>query len=229
MNSFKDDFERDGTKINNYYKSQVEDLIDKISEKQDRKDLHPDVLKIYNPDRQYLIQPVIYEEYLDNFYPYYHDSKDEIANAKHRRESEDKFMKYYKDTYLHIDMKRYSLDRISLFGSIDKSRAVEPKDLKKRLAVIDAYLAHQLVTVRDLLPHTLVNQWAVNNDFIEKSSQVVDDLIRQQTRQLGELETFRSSQREKLKQYYEKRNFEVNEEILDSIERVHPELFMKYK
>lgn len=228
MNRFSDDFERDGSRISDYYKNEAQFLIDKICEKQDRKELHPDLLKIYNPDKEYFIFQMIYEEYLDCFYPYYHDLKDKVANAKHQKESEAKFMKHYKDTYRHIDMKRYSLDEISLFGSIDKSRAVEPKGLKKRLAVIDAYLAHQLVTVRDLMPNTLVNQWAVNNDFIEKSTQVVDDLIRQESKKLEELDTFRLSQREKMRKYYETHNFEVNEEILDAIERNCPELFEKY-
>ena len=228
MNTFKDDFERDETMIDDFFKNQAQFVIDEISKKQNRKKLHPDVLKIYNPDKEYIIQPVIYEEYLNSFYPYYHDTKDDIANAKHQRESEDKFMKHYKGMYRRIDMKRYSLDETSLFGSIDKSKTIQQKDLKKKLAVIDAYLGHQLVTVRDLMPNTLVNQWAVNNDFIEKSSEVVDDLIRQQTKELDDLETFRLSQREKLRVYYENHNFEVNEEILDAIERTHPELFGIY-
>ncbi|CCE91441.1 Snt309p TDEL_0C05520 [Torulaspora delbrueckii] len=100
---------------------------------------------------------------------------------------------------LKIQLRENPLDNISLkeyrdqVPRIDITRyAVNDNTNPETLCVIDSYLRHQELTLQ-LLPQTLVNQWAINNDYLNASEESLQQIITNQENQIQTLNQYRAN------------------------------------
>lgn len=108
------------------------------------------------------------------------DLHPEAAKLKIRlRENplDDISLKEYRDQVPRIDITRY---------------AVNDSTNPETLCVIDSYLRHQELTLQ-LLPQTLVNQWAINNDYLNASEESLQQVITNQEKQIHTLNQYRAN------------------------------------
>lgn len=76
---------------------------------------------------------------------------------------------------------------------VDLARyAVSDSTDSDTLCVIDSYLRHQELTLQVLLPQTLVNQWAINNDYMGASDEVLQEVIAKQEKEIHTLNLYRA-------------------------------------
>lgn len=124
--------------------------------------------------------------------------KDEIENLikKELRPESDLHPEAAK---LKIQLRENPLDNISLkeyqdqVPRIDITRyAVNDNTNLETLCVIDSYLRHQELTLQ-LLPQTLVNQWAINNDYLNASEESLQHVITNQEKQIHTLNQYRAN------------------------------------
>ncbi|QLL31306.1 hypothetical protein HG536_0B01690 [Torulaspora globosa] len=90
----------------------------------------------------------------------------------------DRLLQQYKRSIPRIDMERYSTDSR---GDVDI------------LCVIDSYLRHQELVLERLMPQTLLNQWAINNDFLAASSATLQKVIDDQETNIYNLNSYRKN------------------------------------
>lgn len=87
----------------------------------------------------------------------------------------ERLLQEYKQSFPRIDLERYTTDD-------------QDVDI---LCVIDGYLRHQELVLARLMPQTLLNQWAVNNDFLSASSATLQKVIEDQETNIYHLNTYR--------------------------------------
>lgn len=136
--------------------------------------LHPEVRKL-------LSEVSIGELRFDtNLYEIYKNFDDQDTNSvKRKRPSDDDIiLREYKNKYPRIDIARYTL--------------INQEDIDL-LAITDSYLRYQILTLEKLLPRTLLNQWAINNDFLATSDKVLDKVIENQENQIRDLSQYRKT------------------------------------
>lgn len=76
---------------------------------------------------------------------------------------------------------------------IDLTRyAVNDGTDTETLCTIDSYLRHQELTLQKLLPETLLNQWAINNDYLTASEEALQRTITNQEDQIQSLNQYRA-------------------------------------
>ena len=57
--------------------------------------------------------------------------------------------------------------------------------------MVDSYLKHQEIVLDTLLPRTISNQWMINNDHIQQTSTIVEEMSDQQQKHINDLEIYR--------------------------------------
>ncbi|CAB4252072.1 similar to Saccharomyces cerevisiae YPR101W SNT309 Member of the NineTeen Complex (NTC) that contains Prp19p and stabilizes U6 snRNA in catalytic forms of the spliceosome containing U2 [Maudiozyma barnettii] len=197
------------------YKNEAERLIREAMQKQDITHLHPYAQKSVKMGKiaNHVIPDSIFQEYIQK-----HTAGDKPKGQKRSLESiylnDENFLQEFNSKHPHVDPSRYSLEDISTEDN--------ETSIKNKLAVIDSYLAHQIITLRDLIPQTSVNQWAINNDFMRTSTQIIDNLVSQQKKQLEDLDKYREKAQINQVASYDKLNYDINERILDIIEDQFP-------
>lgn len=132
---------------------------------------------------------------------------DDSNNERYRDEVENMIEKQLRpESGLHpeaaklkIQLRENPLDNISLkeyrdqVPRIDITRyAVNDNTNPETLCVIDSYLRHQELTLQ-LLPQTLVNQWAINNDYLNASEESLQQIITNQENQIQTLNQYRAN------------------------------------
>lgn len=132
---------------------------------------------------------------------------DDSNNERYRDEVENMIEKELRpESGLHpeaakmkIQLRENPLDNISLkeyrdqVPRIDITRyAVNDNTNPETLCVIDSYLRHQELTLQ-LLPQTLVNQWAINNDYLNASEESLQQIITNQENQIQTLNQYRAN------------------------------------
>lgn len=132
---------------------------------------------------------------------------DDSNNERYRDEVENMIEKELRpESGLHpeaakmkIQLRENPLDNISLkeyrdqVPRIDITRyAVNDNTNPETLCVIDSYLRHQELTLQ-LLPQTLVNQWAINDDYLNASEESLQQIITNQENQIQTLNQYRAN------------------------------------
>ncbi|SMN18155.1 similar to Saccharomyces cerevisiae YPR101W SNT309 Member of the NineTeen Complex (NTC) that contains Prp19p and stabilizes U6 snRNA in catalytic forms of the spliceosome containing U2 [Maudiozyma saulgeensis] len=197
------------------YKDKAERLIHDTMQEQNTIGLHPYVQKMLEMHKKtdHVIPDSMFQEYIQKF-----PSEDNPRGQKRSLESshldDESFLQEFNSKHPHIDLLRYNLEDIS---SDDNQLST-----KTKLAIIDSYLTHQIITLRDLIPNTLVNQWAINTDFIRTNTRTIDNLLSQQIKQLEDLDKYREKAQVNQATSYDKLNYDINEKILDIIEDHFP-------
>lgn len=161
--------------------SEFEPLVGKLLQEELRKQLpeetvslHPEVTQLLNGVSigQFRFDKDLYENY-KNF------NDQNIDSLKRKRPSDDDMiLREYKTKYPRIDISRYTL--------------INQEDTTV-LAIMDSYLRYQLLSLERLLPRTLLNQWAINNDFLATSDKVLDSIIETQENQIRDLNQYRKT------------------------------------
>lgn len=77
------------------------------------------------------------------------------------------------------------------FPRVDLDRYTTQSDDIDTLCVMDSYLRHQELILQRLMPKTLLNQWAINNDFLNASSDVLEKVIKDQENNIHDLNMYR--------------------------------------
>lgn len=172
--------------------------------------LHPDVYKLTKSLKidKHVIADSLYEEYLRNNELLVKQGKRPVST----RDIEDAFLENFKTKHPRIDFTRYSMDNLPM----------DKRSQNDSLAIVDSYLAHQLITLRDLLPKTIVNQWAINNDFLKSSDQTIQDILQSQRKQLVDLDNYREKVQAAQVPAFQTLEYDTNEKILDIIEETFP-------
>lgn len=194
------------------YRQMAEKLFAEELLKQDTTQKHPEVIKILNSTTAKT--PGVFSQ--DDFNQYKHVMDNGHNPNKRPRESiesEDIFLNQYKAKHPHIDMSLYDSDQ----------QLTDTAETKDRLAIVDSYLSHQLIALRDLIPKTMVNQWAINNDLMRASVSVVDDLLEVQRKQLEDLDKYRKHAQTTAQPSFNNLEHRINDMILDEIERRFPQ------
>lgn len=87
-----------------------------------------------------------------------------------------RLLEEYQRSVARIDLAKYNVDR-----DVDT------------LCVIDSYLRHQELVLQRLLPQSLLNQWAINNDFLNTSSETLQKVISDQETNIQNLNNYRKN------------------------------------
>ena len=114
------------------------------------------------------------------------------------------FMQEYKRQYPRIDTSRYVPH-----GSADVNL----------LGITDSYLKHQEITLTTLLPRTISNQWMINNDQIQQTAEIVEEMSNQQRKQIHNLEIYR----EKLQHRYESTFSQMKQQYKEKVLNHQPQ------
>ncbi|QLQ78818.1 hypothetical protein HG537_0B01660 [Torulaspora globosa] len=88
----------------------------------------------------------------------------------------ERLLQEYRGSIPRIELERYT---------------TEDQDNVDILCVIDSYLRHQELVLARLMPKTLLNQWAVNNDFLSASSATLKKVIQDQETNIYQLNHYR--------------------------------------
>ncbi|KAH7588744.1 hypothetical protein J7297_01696 [Nakaseomyces glabratus] len=75
-------------------------------------------------------------------------------------------------------------------GGIDLARYNDAGDVRL-LKIVDSYLRHAEITLRELISKTIVNQWVISNDCQQSASRVMQAGIDKLQGQLDALEKYR--------------------------------------
>lgn len=139
--------------------------------------IHPAVTKLLNKYKLELPSQYSYEE-LDKQY------KDQISMSKKHKMSDDAseilhIVKRMKSSNENgIDLEKYSIVKFDQMG-VDE------------LGIIDSYMRYQELTLQELIPKTIINQWAINNDALTGQLDIVKQLELKEVNQLNQLNKYR--------------------------------------
>ena len=194
------------------YRHMAEKLFAEELRKLDTTQKHPEVIKILNSVSA-RASHILAEEVFDQYQEFVGSKRDSKKRTWDSTEADDAFLEEYKKKHPRIDMSVYGLDQYS----------TGTDEAKDRIATVDSYLSHQLIALRDLIPKTMVNQWAINNDLMRVSSDVVDNLLETQRKQLQDLDKYRQNAQTSAAPTFKNLEYQVNELILDEIERHYPQ------
>lgn len=132
--------------------------------------LHPEVqalLRKFQPD----------ECRFDSLYEVYRCYDSGQGWKRKRKEVEEATLEEYTKKHPRIGLARYSTE----------SRNAEI------LGIMNSYLNHQYLVLRKCMPETILNQWAINNDYIEKTTETLQDRIEIEKIQLKNLDRYREN------------------------------------
>lgn len=161
--------------------SEFEPLVGELLQEELRKQvpegtngLHPEVTKLLSEVSigEFRFDTKLYEIY-KNF-----DDQDTSSLKRKKPSDDDIILREHKNKYPRIDIARYTL--------------INQEDVDL-LAITDSYLRYQILTLEKLLPRTLLNQWAINNDFLATSDKVLDRVIENQENQIRDLSQYRKT------------------------------------
>lgn len=150
------------------YDSQVDRLIQDVLKNKDDQ-LHPEAQKLLSKT----VIPPPKSEYHYEFYSQYDDNQ---GWKRKRKETEDATLDESRKKQRGVDLNRYDIETDNL----------------ESLQVVDSYLRHQTLVLQTMNETTL-NQWAINNDYMERASENLRDRINHQTKQLQDLDRYRES------------------------------------
>lgn len=149
------------------YDFEVEKLMQgHLTDQRHRNQLHPEAQRMLS--RVSIPSRPFYEAY-----SHYDDGK---GWKRKRKETEDFTLRECRKKQKGIDMNKYD---------------IETDDLES-LGVIDSYLKHQSLVLQNM-NETALTQWAVNNDYVEKATENLQDRINNERKQLDSLNKYRES------------------------------------
>lgn len=153
------------------YDLEVEKLIqDVLRDKNDQ--LHPEVQK--------LLSKAIIPPRSEPLYEFYRQYDDNQGWKRKRRETENVTLDKWRKRHKGVDLSRYDIETDNL----------------ESLEVVDAYLKHQCLALQNM-NETMLNQWAINNDYMGRASENLQDRIDHEKRQLENLNKYRESMQRK--------------------------------
>ncbi|CAI1779022.1 hypothetical protein SEUBUCD646_0P03680 [Saccharomyces eubayanus] len=164
------------------FSEKIDELVQKEFARTEKECVHPEVRDIIvkgkGPGKSIKGLP---EELYNKYLQQCHNEK-----KRHLDDDDDDtfFMQEYKRQYPRIDTSRYVPH-----GTADVNL----------LGITDSYLKHQELTLSTLLPRTVSNQWIINNDQIQQTAEIVEEMSSQQRKQIHNLEIYR----QKLQHRYE--------------------------
>ena len=88
-----------------------------------------------------------------------------------------------------VDKKR-SYDEYKSDFKIDLNRYNNSDDLEQ-LQISEGYLRHEELVLSELLPRTLMNQWVINNDYMERSNDRLESIQGIQLKQIEDINKYR--------------------------------------
>ncbi|CAR27471.1 hypothetical protein ZYGR_0I07460 [Zygosaccharomyces rouxii] len=131
---------------------------------------------LLHPEVQKLLSKVSIPPRLESFYEFYSRYDDDQGWKRKRNETEDVTLDECRKRHKGIDLGKYD---------------VNTDDLES-LEVIDSYLKHQCLVLQNM-NETMLNQWAINNDYVERASENLQDRISHERKQLESLDKYRES------------------------------------
>ncbi|SJM87563.1 uncharacterized protein ZBIST_3752 [Zygosaccharomyces bailii] len=178
--------------INLDYGEIVENLVDDQREAIEVPDgLHPEV--------QALLRKFMPNECrFGSLYEVYRDYDSGQGWKRKREEVEEATLDEYKKKHPRIGLARYSTE----------SRNAEI------LGTVNSYLNHQSLVLRKCMSETILNQWAINNDYIEKTTETLQDRIEIEKTQLKNLDRYRETVQAKNKSEIARLNSQWKQQLI---------------
>ncbi|EDO17100.1 hypothetical protein Kpol_1025p20 [Vanderwaltozyma polyspora DSM 70294] len=150
-----------------YYQQQAENMFKETLSSLEMVEVHPDVLKL-------LHKSDVYNETNSRK----RGSRDTDVDIGYQKSKQAK-----NTTTQGIDDSRYSLE-----GSIHDMDKYE---------IILSYLRHQELTLDELMSRTILNQWAINNDYVSNGLEMVDMKIEKQIKEIEQINKYREQSQNK--------------------------------
>ncbi|QLG70228.1 hypothetical protein HG535_0A01660 [Zygotorulaspora mrakii] len=138
--------------------------------------IHPEVLRLLES------QPHKQSRFDEELYELYNSGSENVevnGSARKRPYNEELLLEEHKKKNARVRMDIYDLDN--------------PQCNVERLAIIDNYLKHQELILREALPKTLLNQWAINNHYLSNRSEQLQQVIDLQSKHIQELNAYRKN------------------------------------
>lgn len=157
------------------FREKIDGLVTKEFANIKKEHVHPEVRDILAKSRDSAKSIEGFSEELKNLQRCGNDKK-RTSGYDDYDDDDTLFLQEYKSKYPRIDTSRYVPH-----ASADTSL----------LGIASSYLKHQEIILRTLLPQTISNQWMINNDQIQQTSRIVEDMSSQQRKQISDLETYR--------------------------------------
>lgn len=186
------------------FRDKINDLVKKEFMKIEKETVHPEVRDIIakskGPAKNVDALPKgLYAEYLRL-------SKNNKKRALSYDDDNDTlFLQEYKRKYPRINTSRYVPNESAELGS---------------LGIVDSYLKHQEIVLSTLLPRTISNQWMINNDHIQQTSTIVEEMNKRQSKQISDLEVYR----EGLKCRYEPLFLQMRRQVKEKLKHPPPNI-----
>ncbi|CCF58067.1 hypothetical protein KAFR_0D04190 [Kazachstania africana CBS 2517] len=127
---------------------------------------------------------------------------DKLYESYLESEDEDAFLKAYRKECGGVDLMRYSMDN--------------EQDVE-RLAISDSYLRHQCITLEKLMSRTIMNQWTMNNVFLQNLNEQVGSMVTKQKRKNEDLINYRIKLQKTQEKSIRKLEMEYNDALIDRI------------
>ncbi|CCC67700.1 hypothetical protein NCAS_0A11420 [Naumovozyma castellii] len=156
--------------------------------------LHPTTLELirsWNIPKETRFDNLSFKEYLKD------SKKDSVG-----RDKEERILKKYRARNPGIDPSRYSISK--------------PKD-PEILAISSSYLRHQHIILKSCLPKTIVNQWAINNDFVANNNERLQQVLNTQEKQIDDLTKYRKSVQEQSERTFKKINKQWKDNLVKNL------------
>lgn len=179
------------------YIDRVEVLIqNELGEQADHIQVHPNAQKFIDNAKMLdtRFDKSLYDEFLAITEP--NDRKRGIDDVIDKD-----FLNYYGKKYPRIELQRYS----------------QESDKADELSITNAYLDHQILTLKNLLPKTILNQWSINNDNINYCIDKLDSENKKQHRQINDLNKYREKLQIKHKPEFEQLQDKYYNALIDRL------------
>lgn len=146
--------------------------------------LHPEVVRLLKSSTRAA------NKFDDSLYEYYHsiDGERQVGTSKRARDEELALQEHRKKNP-RIEIGRYGLD--------------VNQDNAERLAIIDNYLLHQELVLKGPLSKTMLNQWAINNDYLNGASKQLEQVIDGERKSIQDLNHYRQARQLESKVIFE--------------------------
>ncbi|AQZ10556.1 SNT309 (YPR101W) [Zygosaccharomyces parabailii] len=175
------------------------EIIEKLVDDQRKALEAEEVTDGLHPEVQALLRKFLPEECrFDSLYEVYHDYDSGQGWKRKRKEVEEATLEEYKKKHPRIGLARYSTE----------SRNAEI------LGTVNSYLNHQYLVLRKCMPETILNQWAINNDYIEKTTETLQDRVELEKTQLKNLDRYRESVQAKNKPEFARLKSEWKQQLI---------------
>lgn len=115
-----------------------------------------------------------------------------------RSETEEATLEEYQRKHPRIDLAKYDIESENL----------------EVLGTIDSYLKHQSLVLEKCMAETILSQWAINNDYVEKATENLQDRITKEKALLKNLDQYREMLQRKNKPVFARLRREWKQQLV---------------